>query len=60
MFTLKAIAALFPAYSTILVHGAGQGARMSTGDIAQDWANRIVKTIIPLDAYLVEIVVEGD
>lgn len=60
MFNLKTIATLFPAFTTILVHGSGQGGRMSAGSLDHFWADKIVKTIIPLDAYMVEIIVEGE
>lgn len=57
---LKELASKFPGYCILLVHGFGMGEKMAAGDIDKLWENRIVKTIIPLDAYKAEIVVEGE
>ena len=57
---LKDLATKFPGYCTLLVHGNGMGVKMSAGDIDKSWENRVVKRIIPLDAYMAEIIVEGD
>ena len=60
MFTLKTIAQLFPGFVTLLVHGSGMGSRMSAGNLDKSWEDKTVKTIIPLDDYTAEIIVEGE
>lgn len=60
MFDLKSVATLFTAYTVILIHGTGHGVRMYAGDIDLSWADKIVKTVIPLYAYQVEIIVEDE
>lgn len=57
---LKELASKFPGYCILLVHGFGMGSRMAAGDIDNFWEDRIVKNIIPLDAYTAEIIVEGE
>lgn len=57
---LKELASKIPGYCTLLVHGSGMGVRMSAGDIDKSWEDRIVKTIIPLNSYMAEIIVEGE
>lgn len=58
--SLKDLATKFPGYCTLLVHGSGMGVKMSAGDIDKFWGNRMVKAIIPLDAYMAEIIVEDE
>lgn len=57
---LKELASKFPGYCTLLVHGSGMGVRMSAGDIDKSLEDKIVKTIIPLNPYIAEILVEGE
>lgn len=57
---LKELASKIPGYCILLVHGSGMGSRMAAGDIDKSLEDKIVKTIIPLDAYKAEIIVEGE
>lgn len=57
---LKELASKFPGYCTLLVHGSGMGVRMAAGDIDKSLEDKIVKTIIPLNPYVAEILVEGE
>ena len=57
---LKELASKFPGYCTLLVHGSGMGVRMSAGDIDKSLEDKTVKAIIPLNAYIAEIIVEGE
>lgn len=57
---LKELASKMPGYCTLLVHGSGMGVRMSAGDIDKSLEDKIVKTIIPLNPYIAEILVEGE
>lgn len=57
---LKELASKIPGYCTLLVHGSGMGSRMYAGDIDKSWEDRIVKTIIPLNSYTAEIIMEGE
>lgn len=57
---LKELASKMPGYCTLLVHGSGMGVRMSAGDIDKSLEDKTVKTIIPLNPYIAEILVEGE
>lgn len=57
---LKELASKMPGYCTLLVHGSGMGVRMSAVDIDKSWEDRLVKTIIPLNPYVAEILVEDE
>lgn len=57
---LKELASKFPGYCTLLVHGSGMGSRMAAGDIDKSLEDKIVKTIIPLNPYVAEILVEDE
>ncbi len=57
---LKDLTAKIPGYCILLVHGSGLGSRMSAGNLDKSWEDRTVKTIIPLDDYTAEIIVEDE
>ena len=59
---LKELASKFPGYCTLLVHGRGKGYNVIPAEVESnpDLAHKIVATIIPLDAYKAEIIVEGE